>query len=698
MPMTTDQSPEEDQHTTTTALEATCTQTPPPTPQPVWDPIQQIYIGGVVPDTDNAVQALIQANGGALRLFGYGSLCWKPGGILEHITVTQHTGQAVGYRRCWCQKSTDHRGWPRFPGIVCTLLQDAEVQQLLKSLSSSSSTPSLTEGVVYTVPPALTQACLEELDFREKGGYAREVIDVVLDNNDNDSNEPRTVVTAALYRGTVDNPALWPRVLRDPVFAAAVLSVAVGPSGPNTEYLHNLHHFLQQHAHAATKKSNKNDNDDDDTFRLTQLVDQLQKHYTCFFLHGCGSNQHNQLLLQHYRNYLVRGEEVHDLTEILLATRVNTVHTKNDPPAAVYAGGGHSAVRTTTGRVFLFGWNEAGQCGDYTTATAADEENGNTIPQAWPCPLIAQHCALGFAHTLLLVADPSSSTSAATTTPGTVYAMGDNAKGQVTGDCGDTTSIRQPVVPTPLQGHENDILTMAAGLFHSAAITRQGQVIQWGGGSGKATLTWTPPTSLAVGVACGRKFTVVWCHDGTLWSWGSDNKYGQLGRTMTTNDTDSQFGVISTPWSSLEYKIVQVDVGWSHAVVLLEHVDTGERTLYGWGRNDKGQLGLGHNNTVIPMPTRLSLATPVAFVSCGSEFTVAVSSTPSLQGSYLWGCGWNEHGNLGESGIEYTTEWKSLAGQIVFPPGTRQDADADAFPIAIAAGGSHVLATRVQRQ
>ena len=70
------------------------------------------------------------------------------------------------YRRCWAQKSTDHRGLPSFPGNVCALLKDAEVRKL-RSLPYDEET--LTEGIIFAVPPDLIEECLAELDFREKG-------------------------------------------------------------------------------------------------------------------------------------------------------------------------------------------------------------------------------------------------------------------------------------------------------------------------------------------------------------------------------------------------------------------------------------------------------------------------------------------------------------------------------------------------
>lgn len=133
---------------------------------PIWDPVAQIYVGGIIPENAQVTQ-LVEENNGFLRLFGYGSLCWNRGtGALAHPSVKHTLGRARGYRRCWAQKSTDHRGNPSFPGIVCTLLKDDEFRRFR---APSSNEESLTEGLVYVVPPELVDECLSELDFREKG-------------------------------------------------------------------------------------------------------------------------------------------------------------------------------------------------------------------------------------------------------------------------------------------------------------------------------------------------------------------------------------------------------------------------------------------------------------------------------------------------------------------------------------------------
>lgn len=99
--------------------------------------------------------------------------------------VTTAPGRAIGFQRCWAQRSADHRGTPEFNGIVCTLLSDEEIANLQSSDNSEmqEQRTSMTEGLIYTVDSDLVEQCLAELDFREKGGYARDTIDVIEDES-----------------------------------------------------------------------------------------------------------------------------------------------------------------------------------------------------------------------------------------------------------------------------------------------------------------------------------------------------------------------------------------------------------------------------------------------------------------------------------------------------------------------------------
>lgn len=156
-------------------------------PEPQWCTKQKIYLHGVVPKAESAFHLtdLLQSGDGGddhcLRIFGYGSLCWHPGnGVLSNERVRRSLGRAVGWRRCWAQRSADHRGTPSFPGLVCTLLKDTEVQQLQDRYYTSKKslmdpplvesserytigTTSMTEGLIYTIPSDLVAECLEEL-------------------------------------------------------------------------------------------------------------------------------------------------------------------------------------------------------------------------------------------------------------------------------------------------------------------------------------------------------------------------------------------------------------------------------------------------------------------------------------------------------------------------------------------------------
>ena len=80
-------------------------------------------------------------------------------------------------------------------------------------------------------------AVLDGLDFREKGGYTRELVDVhAADGSD---------VKALLYTGTPENPMFDAAMIADLDAAARTIGTSVGPSGPNREYLLNLARWLE---------------------------------------------------------------------------------------------------------------------------------------------------------------------------------------------------------------------------------------------------------------------------------------------------------------------------------------------------------------------------------------------------------------------------------------------------------------------
>ena len=98
-----------------------------------------------------------------------------------------------------------------------------------------------TVGVAFLIDGKERQAVLEYLDFREKGGYSTEFVDVF--END-DAKEP-LIKNAMLYTGTIENEMfVGPHDGLDAT--AHIIAHSVGPSGPNIEYLVNLAEALRQ--------------------------------------------------------------------------------------------------------------------------------------------------------------------------------------------------------------------------------------------------------------------------------------------------------------------------------------------------------------------------------------------------------------------------------------------------------------------
>jgi len=696
-----------------------------PTNTAVWCPEQQIYIGGVVPGATNEdVQALLASNHGALRVFGYGSLCWKPGDpndtALGHESVTAHSGYAKGYRRAWAQRSTDHRGNPRFPGIVCTLLTQTEVDVILNRKNntndetSSNSYECHTEGMIYIVPPELAQMCLEELDFREKGGYAREIITVVQHDSQNNKSVPKEV-QALLYRGTPDNPAFWPRLLWDLPLAAAVMSVAVGPSGPNDIYLNQLNEFLlkeqqQQHEPNLTK--------DDDTCTLANMTKLLQQpHLSTYFFYGAGSNQHGQIRMLGPGN----SRNVHDLedyttlTESVLCCRTNK-DTKDRPdrPKHLYAGGGHSGLLTENGQLYLWGWNEDGQCGRDSTRSAHAEDA--PLPILEPLPNIrVEKAALGFTHTLVIEHDT-----------GKLFVFGN--------DSYSGTGPQQSTPRTPDCCRDDTYRVVAAGLFHSAAITLSGELVTFGSskfgqslqdGTAVASGRWIPPDgSKLVNVVCGRHHTAAVDEKGRIWTFG-ENKYGQLGRCIQQRRNENGAGskpkeekapshdhipdlvdgILGKGYDGAT-KCVGLKSGWSHMIARV--TDSGDllneqsaSQIYGWGRSDKGQLAT--QEKCIPVPTPLGglpSTTQTKDIYCGSESTYLIARDNEADSIYC--CGWNEHRNLAVSlppAEDDIFDWSFAIkdiNKLASPPTcSKSEETEEERSFFMAAGGAHFLAILV---
>ncbi len=230
---------------------------------------------------------------------------------------------------------------------------------------------------------------------------------------------------------------------------------------------------------------------------------------------------------------------------------------------------------------------------------------------------------------------------------GTLWGWGNNSVGQV-GD-GSTHSTSSPV---PLNAG-GQWLSLVCGDDHSLALKSDGTLWTWGnntfGQLGIGPDDTYPhaqhePIRLGtdddwVHIAAGYECSAAVKSDGTLWTWGR-NKYGQLGLGDTADrDVPTQVGT-DNDWHAVFLG------GGGFGVHALAIKNDG--TLWAWGYDGWGQLGNGSASDS-NAPIRIGTGSDWIHASVGKDFSLAIKSDGTL-----WGWGYNEFGQLGSDPTEDT--------------------------------------------
>ncbi|XP_029379415.1 probable E3 ubiquitin-protein ligase HERC3 [Echeneis naucrates] len=136
-------------------------------------------------------------------------------------------------------------------------------------------------------------------------------------------------------------------------------------------------------------------------------------------------------------------------------------------------------------------------------------------------------------------------------------------------------------------------------------------------------------------VACGSQHSVALTRDGQVYTWGQDSR-GQLGLGRERPSANSPQHVKSLSAAPL----VQIAAGGEQSFAL-----SVSGAVFGWGRNDRGQLGLGDatdRNT--PTPVDCLNKKKTIHISCGKDHTAIFTKDGAV---FTFGSG--QHGQLGHN-------------------------------------------------
>jgi alpha-tubulin suppressor-like RCC1 family protein len=330
---------------------------------------------------------------------------------------------------------------------------------------------------------------------------------------------------------------------------------------------------------------------------------------------------------------------------------------------AIAAGGEHSLALLANGTVKAWGANREGQLGNGTTTSSK-------VPVTVSGLSNVVAIAAGREHSVALLAN------------GTAMAWGCNEEGEL----GGGTKALKSTIPVAVKGLSGVTAIASGGDFNVARMSN-GTVMSWGAneegqlGNGKRNKSITPVVakgvSGAVAVAAGREHALALLSNGTVMSWGS-NLAHQLGmptkfkvikeeeETVLEEEEQPESNPVPEPVTELS-GATAVAAGAEHSLALL-----GDGEVMAWGANSNAQLGNGTQGGMSNVPTAVGGLSGVTAISAGSQHTLALLSSGSVE---AWG--YNPDGQLGNGSNLNSPVPVAIAGL--------------GGVVKIAGGGSHSL-------
>ncbi len=321
--------------------------------------------------------------------------------------------------------------------------------------------------------------------------------------------------------------------------------------------------------------------------------------------------------------------------------------------ARIGAGDSYSLALARNSSLWAWGYNNHGQLGLGTPDIERHSPSQAGADRDWVT------VSAGRAHALALKAD------------GSLWGWGYNYYYQLFGGPpGDKFS------PTHMGAEYNDWVAVAAGGDHSLGLRADGSL--WSSGSnagGQCGLGYfsekvVGPAQVGLdnnwtAIAAGAGHSLGIKTDGSLWAWGRDDA-GQLGLGADTSNRPTPMQV------GTDYDWMAISAGFNHSLGIKQ-----DGSLWGWGNNQQGQLGVGDPLTSRLVPTQATTITGLKTVSAGSWFSLGVKTNGSL-----WAWGANVYGQLGfgdttrrtiPTQVGYDTSWQEVAGASFFSLALRKN-------------------------
>jgi alpha-tubulin suppressor-like RCC1 family protein len=185
---------------------------------------------------------------------------------------------------------------------------------------------------------------------------------------------------------------------------------------------------------------------------------------------------------------------------------------------------------------------------------------------------------------------------------------------------------------------------ISCGHFFSLAIASEGTLWAWGlnddgrTGLNRSSGSVGRPTKISEdrnwkNISAGQAHSLAIKEDGSLWSWGR-NSNGQLGLGST-----SSRGVLTPSRVGFSNDWEKISAGGNHSLAIKT-----DGTLWAWGSNLNGRTGLNLSSGVTSSPIKIGEDSDWKHISAGWDHSIAIKTDGTI-----WAWGNNDSGQLGNN-------------------------------------------------